>query len=24
LIYNEPGDLRMTLTSLKMAGTCAN
>jgi S-disulfanyl-L-cysteine oxidoreductase SoxD len=24
LIYNEPGDLRLTLTSLRMAGTCAN
>jgi len=24
LIYNEPGDLRITLTSLRMAGTCAN
>jgi cytochrome c5 len=22
LIYNEPGDLRLTLTSLRMAGTC--
>jgi mono/diheme cytochrome c family protein len=24
LIYNEPGDLRLTLTSLRMAGSCAN
>jgi mono/diheme cytochrome c family protein len=23
LIYNEPGDLRLTLTSLKMAGSCS-
>jgi hypothetical protein len=22
LIYSEPGDERLTLTSLKMAGTC--
>ena len=24
LIYSEPGDLRLTLTSLRMAGSCAN
>jgi hypothetical protein len=23
LIYNDPGDLRLTLTSLAMAGTCS-